>query len=362
MIYFWAATPAPEKIHSAPLSIAGSAMTDTTLRYIRMLDCIPTQPQKTTAKLIHGKLAEAGHSTTVRTVERDLEKLAAVFPIYKDDRNKPFGWSWMKHASRVDIQPIDKVSALTLMLARDHLAPLLPDSVIKVLAPRFEAAEHLLTADGFNNDVGRLPARIRVKSRGQPLALPVVDHTILEAIYDALQAQTRVQLTYGARKHEGRAKDYDADPLGLVFVDGVVYFVCNLHGSNGTHVAHLPVQRIRSIQVTGEAASEPEGFTLDAFVAEKFDYPVGNKPLKLLFRMARDTAMHLHERPLARDQKIDPLSETCVTVRATVADTQQLRWWLLGFGDKVEVLEPPALRAEFSGVFRTLSQRYQQDA
>lgn len=334
-------------------------MTDTTLRYIKTLECLPSFPRKTTAKSIHEQLDAAGHATTVRTVERDLEKLADVFPIMKDSRAKPFGWSWMKDAARVDIQPIDKVSALTLTLARAHLAPLLPASVIKVLEPRFEAAERLLAAEGLSKDMGRLPSRIRVKSRGQQLALPVIDHGVLEALYDALQSTQRVKLSYGARKHEGRAKNYLADPLGLVFVDGVIHFVCQLSGDNGTHVAYLPVQRIKSVQISSDAASTPAGFSLDAFVEKHFDYPVGNKPLKLVFRMERGTAMHLHERPLSKDQKIsDAADDGFVTVHATVADTQQLRWWLLGFGEKVEVLEPAALRAEFAGIAQALAAHY----
>lgn len=332
-------------------------MPDTNLRYIKMLENIPTQPRKVAAKDIASALAAAGYEVSVRTVERDLDKLAAVFPLVCDNRSKPFGWSWMANASRVDIQPIDPVSALTLMLARDHLAPLLPASVIKVLAPRFEAAARLL--DGEDRELGRLPARIRVKSRGQRLAPPAVDHALLETLYAALQSARRVALTYGARKHDGKPREYVADPLGLVFVDGLVYFVCQLEGSDGAHVAHLPVQRIRSVTVTDAPAVEPPGFSLDAFVNEKFDYPVGDRPLKLAFRMERATAAHLEERPLSADQQVSAPDDTgFVTVRAKVADTQQLRWWLLGFGDKVEVLEPASLRDEFAAIAARLAAAY----
>ena len=40
-------------------------------------------------------------------------------------------------------------------------------------------------------------------------------------------------------------------------------------------------------------------------------------------------------------------SDGNVLVEATVADTRQLRWWLQGFGGRVEVLEPQGLRKEF---------------
>lgn len=330
-------------------------MADTTLRYVRMLDCLPTQPRKITAKEIREKLLADGFDISVRSVERDLEKLAEVFPLDKDDRNRPYGWSWLRDAARVDIQPIDKVSAVTLLLARDHLAPLLPASVLKVLTPRFEAAAKLLA--GEERDLARLPARIRVKSRGQRLALPAVDHEVLEALYDGLQHAQQLKITYAARKNEGRARQYLAEPLGLVFVDGVVYLACLLH-SDESRIAHLPVQRIRAVSATGVPAQEPAGFDLDEFVERTFDYPVGNRPLKLVFRMERATAAHLAERPLAKDQQVEESDNDQVTVRATVADTQQLRWWLLGFGDKVEVLAPPALRAEFAAIATRLHQAY----
>lgn len=344
-------------------------MTDTTLRYIRMLDSVPTQPRKITAQEIRARLVDAGHIISARSVERDLEKLAAVFPINKDDRSRPYGWSWLKDAARVDIQPIDVVSALTLILARDHLAPLLPASVIKILAPRFAAAERLLAGGGENigQGLGRLPERIRVKSRGQRLALPVVDHAILESLYAALQSAQQVRLGYRARKHEGKAKNYLADPLGLVFVDGVIYLVCHLHGGDDTadqnagadgHIAHLPVQRIKSVTVTAAPAVVPTDFNLDDFVAARFDYPLGAAPLPLVFRMERITAAHLLERPLAENQTIDEDGDDWMTVRATVANTQQLRWWLLGFGDKVEVLAPAALRREFADIAGALQRRY----
>jgi hypothetical protein len=47
------------------------------------------------------------------------------------------------------------------------------------------------------------------------------------------------------------------------------------------------------------------------------------------------------ETPLAADQTITPLPGGAVRVEAAVCDTQELRAWLLGLGDLVEVLGPP---------------------
>jgi predicted DNA-binding transcriptional regulator YafY len=50
---------------------------------------------------------------------------------------------------------------------------------------------------------------------------------------------------------------------------------------------------------------------------------------------------------LADDQKIKPYDDDCIIIEATVPDTYDLRWWLMGFGDQVEVLAPKSLRDEF---------------
>jgi predicted DNA-binding transcriptional regulator YafY len=61
---------------------------------------------------------------------------------------------------------------------------------------------------------------------------------------------------------------------------------------------------------------------------------------------------------LCADQKIGQEQNGFVRVSGTVADTQQLRWWLLGFGDKVEVLAPASLRAEFTQIADAMSGFY----
>ena len=45
-------------------------------------------------------------------------------------------------------------------------------------------------------------------------------------------------------------------------------------------------------------------------------------------------------------------------VTATVRDTEQLHWWLLGFGDLVKVLAPPALHDEIALTLRSASAAY----
>ena len=57
-------------------------------------------------------------------------------------------------------------------------------------------------------------------------------------------------------------------------------------------------------------------------------------------------ANYLAETPLSADQKIEPEADGRVRLTATVNDTWQLHWWLMGQGDGIEVCAPMALREE----------------
>jgi predicted DNA-binding transcriptional regulator YafY len=52
----------------------------------------------------------------------------------------------------------------------------------------------------------------------------------------------------------------------------------------------------------------------------------------------------LYETPLSQDQTISVLDDNHLKITATVVNTEQLRWWLLGFGERIEIIEPPELR------------------
>ena len=65
-----------------------------------------------------------------------------------------------------------------------------------------------------------------------------------------------------------------------------------------------------------------------------------------------------YESPLCENQITRELPDGQVQVEAQVQDTQQLRWWLLGFGDHVEVLAPKALRQEFAEKSARMAERY----
>ena len=122
----------------------------------------------------------------------------------------------------------------------------------------------------------------------------------------------------------------------------------------------LPLHRFKSAEWSGEDAYEPMGFSIDKYLEENnLGYLYSSKAIKLDVVFYGSAGFHLSETPLSKDQKIfEDKKRGGMRVKATLDDTAQLRWWLLGFSDQVEVLGPKALRDEFIEVTKKMVSIY----
>lgn len=87
-------------------------------------------------------------------------------------------------------------------------------------------------------------------------------------------------------------------------------------------------------------------------------YRKGDGTIRINAIFEKDATIHLEETPLSDDQRLTEQADGNVLVEATVADTGQLRWWLLGFGGRIEVLEPQGLRDELKDHAVRMVERY----
>jgi predicted DNA-binding transcriptional regulator YafY len=107
-----------------------------------------------------------------------------------------------------------------------------------------------------------------------------------------------------------------------------------------------------------ERLRKPAGFDLDTYLRSgALGFGEGNAiSLEVLFDAP--AADHLYETPLADDQRLTVEPDGRVRVRATVRDTPQLSWWLLGFGAQVEVRKPKSLRTSMAETARAMAAVY----
>jgi predicted DNA-binding transcriptional regulator YafY len=325
--------------------------TDTTGRYIAILGLLPQAPRKTTAKIIHDELRSRAHVVTKRTIERDLERLSGTFPITCDTEGRTNHWYWTDRNALMQIPAMSQSTALALCLAEGNLTSIMPPATLKLLEPYFRHAREVLG----DTALGKWMSKVRITRRGPVLTTPVIDPAIQEAVYQALFENRQLQVHYKAKSSE-RPKEQVLNPLGIVSRDGVIYLVATAW--KYTVPYQYALHRMSRAKLADKPALRPESFDFAKYVDIEFAYPVSDKKIRLKALFSKDAAFHLSERRLSEDQSMEDTDDGRVLVTATVLDSDELRWWLRGFGDQVEILSPRGLRADFSDHSAALAKVY----
>ena len=329
--------------------------TDTALRFMAMLELIPVCPKRMSTKAIRKKLLDmdADYDVSVRTIQRDLEKLSGVYPLTDEPRGREKYWCWSDSSAIRQIPAMNQTTALAFKLAAEHLKPLMPPSTHKLLTPYFDHATKILQ----QTKLGNWPAKTRIINRGPELIAPTIKPGVQEVVYEALLEGKQFEVNYKG-KGRSQAKHQVLNPLGLVLKNGITYLVATAFEYEDP--LHYSLHRMSRPRLLDTHTTPIPGFDFARHVEEEgmFSYPVSEKKIKLRALFSPSAALHLTESKLSGDQKITDKKDGKVLVESTVADTAELRWWLLGFGGYVEVLGPKSLREEFAGVAEEMKNMY----
>jgi len=323
------------------------------LRQWHLIRKIPRYPRMISVTDLCGYLESEQFKFDRRTIQRDLQKLSEVLPI-DNNGEKPAGWYWLETAHALSLPALTATEALTFKLVQEYLKNLMPSSVLKNLGFYFEQAEKALQSLD-RNPLQEWPDKIAAVPPSQPLLPPGIDEKIQQIVSEALLNSRQLRLFYQSRE-QGAPEERIVHPLGMVTRGGLIYLVA---ASEHLDTIRLRLMhRIHSAELLDQPAHRPEYFDLKGFIdSGQLGFGQG-KILSLKIAFRSDTAMHLRDTPLSLDQRITPYEEGRVMVTATLADTQQLAWWLLGFGDKVEVIEPVELRQKMAEIAANMNRLY----
>ena len=329
--------------------------TDTTLRNLAMLQCIPVAPSSKSTPRIREELRDmnSDYDVNPRSVQRGLERLSSLFPITSEMRGRTNYWWWADKHALTQIPSMSTHTAFALMLAADYLKPIMPPVALALLQPYFRHAREVISGTAL----GRWSDKVAIIRRGPLLLPPATPAEVQDAVYTALMESRQVEVDYRAKRRE-KSRRVVLNPLGIVVRDGVVYVVAT--SWHYEDVRQYVLHRMSGPVLLDEPVRALAGFRLDSYIRDEggFSYPLSGEKLALRVLFDSDTALHLTERLLAEDQRTVEQGDGRVLVEATVSDTADLRWWLLGFGGAVELLGPESLRLEMRGEVERMWEAY----
>jgi predicted DNA-binding transcriptional regulator YafY len=308
---------------------------ETVFLALELLKRIP-RSRKVSARELHQQLP-TDLARDIRTVQRQLDMLAEAFDIERDDSSKPYGYRWKERAAGLSLPGLTEQESLLLALAEEQLRHLLPASLMKSLSGFFTQARRQLEPQGNARREREWLGKVRVVSQTQPLLPPNITPGVFEEVSNALYANKMLTLDY--RNAAGRNKKVNVMPLGLAQQGPRLYLVARYEGFDNER--SLAMHRIRKAE-TGVEFVRPADFDLKNYDDDgRFGFGEG-KRIRLVFRIDKDAGQHLLESPLSLDQRVTE-HEKYYEISATVIESEQLNWWLRGFGIALAVQEPRGL-------------------
>jgi predicted DNA-binding transcriptional regulator YafY len=276
----------------------------------------------------------------VRTIWRDLRVLQdAGFPIY-DDR-APDGrrglWKVEEGFKRELPLKLTLAELAALLMSRELLTPL----GASVLGPAVQSAFDRI-AGVLSRDAHRLLDDMRevigVRTLGAKLHQPVADH--VARIQEALVQRRRLRLRYYAMARDEETRR-EVDPYHLTYFEGGLYLVAHCHLRQAERV--FAVERVRGVEVLPRRFEPPRDFDPRAFLDKAWGILQGDLvTVRVAFTPA--LARYVRERLWHPSQRLRDLPDGRVELTLRVADTLEVRRWILGFGVQAEVVEPEGLR------------------
>lgn len=314
---------------------------NTLSRQWELLQLLPTSGSGATARALQQRLADAGFPTTKRTVERDLEDLACVFAIRKNDKSVPYGFSWAPPSS-FQASTVSVLDALTLTLTQETLEPLIPAFMLGALKPRFEHARSKLNALTGQSPASGWPQKVASVPAYLPLVKPKVDTACLAGVQQALIENRQLTCSYYS-VHRDQCSRLTINPLGLVQRGTVTYLIAMAEPYED--VRQFALQRMSDVVVTDITATALGGFDLKAYAASgAMQFGDNAAEFIMLEAWVNDGLLRLlRETPLSESME----TMTCEEggwIRAKVADSWELEWWLLSHTGSIAVTAPVALK------------------
>lgn len=288
-----------------------------------------------------------------RTVYRDLEALQqAGFPIFTDRVEGKNLWRMLDSARHSIPIPLNLTELMALYFSRGMMMVLKNTVYYESLQSFFRKVKATLPPATIDY-LEKIEETLEVGSKPFKQFGQLRDW--IEMISEAAIHRKIIEIGYFtmSRKEKTRRK---VAPYKIWFFDGAFYLIGNCRLRQDMRVFAL--DRIRELAITEETFEMPEDFRAEDFMRTSFGVFHG-KPQQVRIRFAADVAGYIREKTWHAAQKIVPQKDGSIVFEARVAGTDEIKFWVLSWGAKAQVLSPASLRDEILSESKAMLRNYQ---
>jgi predicted DNA-binding transcriptional regulator YafY len=272
-----------------------------------------------------------------RTIFRDLDTLRqAGVPLMFDDQQQRYRIPGTYFLPPTNFTPEE---ALALIVLCHELGN---GSGLPFFGPARTAAVKLEST---------LPSRLRERLRSVADAVQISPpqrnplegkQSIYEQLLEAIGHRRSVRIRYDSLT-EWKEICTRVNPYRLLFSRRSWYVIGRSSLHRGTRTFN--VGRIRELVPLGDSYRIPRGFSIDRYLGNAWHLiPEPGSDSQVVIRFSKMVAQNVAEVAWHKTQQLTVHDDGTLDFRVTVSGLNEISWWVLGYGDQAEVLEPPQFR------------------
>jgi predicted DNA-binding transcriptional regulator YafY len=276
----------------------------------------------------------------VRTIWRDVGVLQrADFPI-RDERNGDGHrtvWRVDEGFRRRLPLKLGLAEILALLMSRDLLAAAGPSALGPDLVSALDKIRGLLSRDALRL-LDTMRERVGVRAAGAKLQAPAPE--LLAQIHRAMSEQRSLRIRHHSVDRD-EVTSRTVDPYHLTHFNGGLYLIahCRLRGA----VRLFALERIREACLGGDRFEKPADFDPAAYLKEAWGIVRGTL-VTVRVEFDKTAAPYIRERLWHETQRLRDLPGGRLELTMEVADTHEVRRWIMSWGPQAQVVQPIAMR------------------
>jgi predicted DNA-binding transcriptional regulator YafY len=176
----------------------------------------------------------------------------------------------------------------------------------------------------------------------------------LDEIIFCLVHNRRMRIDYASVSSGDKTHDFE--PYTLLMYRGGLYLLGR--SARASKIVTLAVERMRRVERLAAEFEYPVSYSPEKHSEGIFGIIEGPETRVELAINDAQTRAYLESRRMHRTQAFHTRRDGRTVLTMTVRGTDELKYWILGFGPHVEVLRPSALRAEVGGLLARAARAY----